>query len=178
MTSGNDIKNDIKTVAYKGVTCKADMGLYRNEGHGSNCVYLLSVYGAQQQVKAVASAIVTGSVVNTGDMRLTRGRNAMRFKITSLGNGKSNGLLWIEDIQEHVIWTEPSEEMKALDAALSRRRVPYDKGWLTDIQRLLIENGYLTSLEGWGGVQGYHAFWDDNAICDLLSKNLVNLKAA
>jgi hypothetical protein len=67
--------------------------------------------------------------------------------------------------------------MKALDAALSRRRVPYDKGWLPDIQRLLIENGYLTRLEGWGGVQGYHAFWDDDNICDIIAKNLV-LKAA
>ena len=159
--------DEIRTVKYKGVTCRADMCVYRDEGAGSY-LYLLSVYGALQQVKAIASAVVTGSVVSAGGISLTRGPNAMRFKITSHGNGKSHGMVWIDEIREHVIWSG-SDEMKALDAALSRRRIPYDREWLSDIQRLLIDNSCLTRLEGWGGLQGYHAFWDDDTICDLIA---------
>ena len=162
--------DEIKTVRHKGVTCRTDMGLCLDRGHKENHLYLVSVYGATQQVKAVASAIASSNAVFMEGVFLYKSQGScVRFKINSIGDGKSHGIVWIDELKSHVIWTEPSEEMKALDAALSRRRIPYDREWLLDIRDLLIENSYLTRLEGWGGLQGYHALWDDDAICDLVA---------
>jgi hypothetical protein len=176
MTSGEYIMTpgSVKTVAYKGVTCKSDMCLYL-QGEYTNTVFILSLYGAPQQVKAIFSALSLGKEIVQKNNILTRDyKSSIRFKGRSLGRGKYHGMIFTDDIKDHVVWTEPDKRIKALQTALSRRKIPFDREWLTDIEALLLRDEYLTKMQGWGGISGYEALWDDDAICNLICGEIIN----
>lgn len=164
--------NSVKTITHKGVTCKSDMGLYL-DGDYNKTVFILSVYGASQQVKAIFSAFSLGNNILLDKTVLTRDwSTSIRFKGRSLGYGRYHGMLWTDDIKDHVIWTVPEERIKALQSALSRRPIPFDKQWLPEIEVLLLRNNFLTELKGWGGISGYRALWDDDAVCDAICEEI------
>ncbi len=171
MTSDNNVQ--VPTIAIKGVSCKTDMGLYSNQ-YSDNTLSLLSFYGAPQQVKAIFSLLATGreAYVKDGDdtIKVIRNHNtSLRFRGYSMGYGKQFGLLWDEKIDEKcIIWTSPAERENALCAAFAKRKIPFDKSWLLNLETVLGKEGYFSPLRGWGGLGGYEVSWDDNAICDVI----------
>lgn len=168
---------DIVEIKHGGVTCKSDFGLY-NEHYSQNYVYLLSLYGSPQQVKAIFSLLSTlwylEVKIKDQNIHIQREYKAsLKFKGYSIGYGKQHGIIWAEDINERIIfWTSPEEKTKAFRNALSRRKVPFDPNWVPAIEILMLKNGYLEKLNGWGGVGGYFCKWDDDAICDLIAESL------
>jgi hypothetical protein len=91
--------------------------------------------------------------------------------------GKVHGLLWQEDIaQNAVFWLSPEQKDTAIRAAISRRTIPFLPEWLPAIEQILIEQGIFTSLQGWGGAEGYEAMWKDNLVCDLIVERLFKTK--
>ncbi len=167
------------TLKAKGVTCRTDMGLYSSSS-SSNILRFASVYGAPQQVKAIFSVIATFNEVillkDDSQVRLARSYNSsLRFRGFSIGYGKQHGIIWDEKTGEDcIIWTSRDERLKALYNALSKRKVPFDKAWLPKLELLLGRGGFLSLLQGWGGIGGYECSWDDDAICDKIVKVLTN----
>lgn len=162
-------------VSSGGVVCLSDLGLIDERG----TVYVLSLYGALQQVRAIWARLI-------GDLPVSLSREpddgvslvrpvstALRFRGTPLGRGKYHGLLWVDTLgQEVLVWTQEAERLPMVQGALSRRRIPYDPQWLPWLETLLYERGYLLPLECWGDLHGYRCLWDDDAICDDLCHHL------
>jgi hypothetical protein len=173
----------MRTIKAGGVSCKSDMGLYG--AYNSNYIYFLSIYGSPQQVKAIFSLLALGREILLikdeeviSPLRREFWSN-FRFKSFSLGYGKRHGLAWSEGIGKDIImWTSPEERLNALYSAISKRRIPFDRQWLPNIEALMLENNYLEELKGWGGAGGYNCKWDDDAICDLIAEEMLKDKGA
>ena len=157
-----------------GLTVKSDIGIYTAD----DAILLLSVYGAPQQVKALLARVVMGENVSLlyGEEQQVLHKNwrsSHRIKIFSIGYGKVHGLLWEEDIdQDTVFWLSPEEKDWAIRAAISRRTIPFLPEWLPTIERILIDQEIFTSLQGWGGAEGYSAMWKDELVCDLIVEKI------
>ena len=63
--------------------------------------------------------------------------------------------------------------MGALSLALSKRKIPFTSELVPDIERLLLKEGFLKELSGWGGISGYVCDWNDDKICDLVGKKIL-----
>lgn len=166
----------IAEIKAKGVLCKTDMGLY--EPSYNNYLRLLSIYGSPQQVKAIFGVLASGYdcrvTIDSKEITLERRYSSLRFRSTSLGYGKRHGLIWSEGIGKNtIVWLSPEEKLKALRSAISRRRVPFDKSWINSIEEILLAEGYITELHGWGGIGGYKCDWDDDAICHLIAEKII-----
>ncbi len=163
---------EILNIKSSGIVCRSDAGLY-NEN--TNVVYFLSIYGSPQQVKGISSSLAMGRDIellkgNTHAMYLKRNHSdTMRFKGSKIGYGKQYGVIWYENIGNDVIfWMSPNDKLAVFSDALNKRKIPYDIKWLPQLESMLLNNGYLSELQGYGGVGGYICEWDDDAICDLL----------
>ncbi len=168
----------IATIKSGGVSCKSDMGLCDNLSDYSH-LYFLSIYGSPQQVKAIFSLLASGHkievIIEERKIDLERKWGcSLRFKGINLGYGKRHGLVWTENIgKDIIIWTSPEERMKVLYSAISKRRIPFEKVWLPEIEQLLLKEEYLVKLKGWGGAGGYECRWDDDAVCDLIAEEIL-----
>ena len=172
MTSSNPV---ILTVEYEGVVCKSDAGVY-SDGYG-NELHFLSVYGAPQQTKGVFSALAAWKDLQIGDDEFRRPRDSLRFRGYSLGYGKHHGIVWTERLDVSlIIWTSEEEKEARLRNLLSRQRIPYDPRDFARIEKLLLEYGYLTSLQSWGRIGGYACDFNDDAICDLILAEVYQAK--
>jgi len=147
------------------------------EGYSSNPVKLLSIYGAPQQVKAVASALLGFKTLETTEKdgtatRLSRSYLNYRFRSFSLGYGKCHGLIW-EESDSWVFWTETEDRLRVFEQALSKRKIPYEKNWLPQLEEILFDKDLLQKLSGWGG-GGYDlSSLDDDKACDLIVKRII-----
>jgi hypothetical protein len=147
------------------------------EGYSLNPVKLLSIYGAPQQVKAVASALLGFKSLETSEKdgtetRLSRSYLNYRFRSFSLGYGKCHGLIW-EESDSWVFWTETEDRLRVFEQALSKRKIPYETAWLPQLEEILIDKELLQNLSGWGG-GGYDlSSLDDDKACDLIVKRIV-----
>ena len=161
-----------------GLTVKSDIGIYNSD----DAILLLSTYGAPQQVKALLARFVTGENIclMTGEDKRSlheNWANNYRMKIFSIGYGKAHGLLWQENIdRDTVFWLSPEERDQAIRAAVSRRTIPFLPEWLPTIEQTLIEQGIFTTLQGWGGAEGYEATWKDDQVCDLIVEKIFKTK--
>ena len=174
MTSSNPV---ILSVEYEGVVCKSDACVY-GDGY-ENEIHFLSIYGAPQQTKGVFSALAASKELQIGEDEFRRPRDALRFRGYSLGYGKHHGIVWTERLDVSlIIWTSEEEKESRLRNVLFRQRIPYDPSDFARIEKILLEYGYLTSLQSWGKIGGYACDFSDDAICDLIlaevyhSKNL------
>jgi len=168
----------IATIRSGGISCKSDMGLYDNISDYAH-LYFLSIYGSPQQVKAIFSMLASGRkielIIEEKEIDLERRWGySLRFKGINLGYGKRHGLIWTENIgRDIIIWTSPEEKIKVFHSAISKRRIPLEKAWLPEIEKLLLKEEYIKELKGWGGVYGYECRWEDDAICDLIAEEIL-----
>ena len=168
--------DDLKVIRMGGITCLSDMGLYHNKGN-SNWIKLLSLYGSPQEVRAVLSGIVSRKWIEVSGIGETGASSdeKFRFKTTLIGYGKRHGLLRSEDSEGSLIlWLSPEEKIGALNLALSKRKIPFTPELVPDIEKLLLRKGFLEELSGWGGISGYVCNWNDDKICDLIGKKILN----
>jgi hypothetical protein len=160
-------KSTVCTVEHEGVICKSDAGLYR-ERYGKE-LHFLSIYGAPQQTKAIFSALAASKELLIGEDEFQRPRDALRFRGFSLGYGKHHGIIWTDQLDVSlIVWSSDEEKRSRLRNILSRRRIPYDPQHFSRLEKLLVDHGYLTALDGWGTIGGYACDFDDDAICDLI----------
>ena len=172
MTS-ND--SSLVTVEHEGVVCKSDAGLYR-ERYGKELDFL-SIYGAPQQTKAIFSALAASKELLIGEDEFQRPRHALRFRGFSLGYGKHHAIIWTDQLDVSlIVWTSDEEKNSRLRNILSRRRIPYDPQYFSRLEKLLVDHGYLTALDGWGRIGGYACDFDDDAICDLIIAEIYHAK--
>ena len=170
--------NEIITVESLGVTCKSDYGLYIDKNY-EYTICVLSIYGAPQQTKALFSVIASGKTVFAGDIPLERPREAIRFKGSKIGYAKHHGIITSEQVgKEIIVWITEEDRLKQLSRALSSRRIPFEIERLPEIERILVEHGYLSSLSGWGGIGGYFTQFNDDEICDLILSEVYMTGAA
>ena len=170
--------NEIMVVESLGVTCKSDYGLYIDNNY-ENTIYVLSIYGAPQQTKALFSTIASGRTVNVGETFLERPREAIRFKGTKIGYAKHHGLITSERVgKDIIVWTTEEDRLRQLNMALSVRRIPFEVETLPEIEKLLVSNNYITPLSGWGTIGGYIAAFNDDEICDLILSEVYMTGAA
>jgi len=166
----------LKKVRFGAIGVPSDLCLY-TEGYSSNPVKLMSIYGAPQQVKAVASALLGFKNLEVTEKdgtatRLSRSYLNYRFRSFSLGYGKCHGLIW-EEGSSWVFWTETEDRLRVVEQALSKRKIPYETSWLPQLEEILIDKELLQSLSGWGG-GGYDlSSLDDDKACDLIVKRVI-----
>ncbi len=173
--------DSICEISFKGIVCRADVGLYeRRNGGGANTCVLLSLYGAPQQTRGIFAALASNNpvVVDGRDgEELYRERPALHYRGMSIGYAKQHALVWTEELgRSMVIYTSEEERINRLHHVLSKRRIPYDSACVRQLETLLLEKGYLQPLEGWGPVNGYRCTFDDDAICDLIITRLYGKK--
>jgi hypothetical protein len=172
MTSNSSIYE----VSFKGVVCKSDCGLFERQ-NGHNSLTFLSIYGAPQQTRAIFSALASNNAVEVNGEELYRDRPALRYRSTSIGYAKQHALIWTEEMgQSVVVYTSEEERLNRLRYALSKRRIPYDPARVLELEQLLLGNGYLEQLEGWGPVSGYRCVFDDDTICALILSRMYGQK--
>ena len=176
MTSNS---GEIREIRSGGVSCKSDAGLYNN-AYGSNHVKFLSLYGSPQQVRAIFALLVGNrgvDVIDGGVEVLALDRSwgdGLRLKTFPLGYGKRHGLIFTDDIgKEVILWTSPEEKARVLFSALSKRRIPFDREWLPEIEKLLLDEERLINLHGWSGFGGYVCQWNDDEICNLIAERIL-----
>ena len=170
--------NEIVTVECQGISCKSDFGLYKADRY-QNTISVLSIYGAPQQTKALFSAVASSRTVYSGETLLERPREAIRFKGTKIGYAKHHGIITSEQVgKEIILWTTAGERLNQLRLALSGRRVPFEPERLPQIEKVLLNNGYLVRLAGWGTIGGYFAQFNDDEICNLLLTDVYRTRAA
>jgi hypothetical protein len=171
----------IREIKSGGVSCKSDAGLYEGGDSSSAYVKFLSLYGSPQQIRAIFALLVEygGIEVITdeeGDVFSIskQWKDSLRLKTFSLGYGKRHGLVFTEGLgKEIIIWTSPEEKARVLFSALSKRRIPFDREWLPEIEKLLLDEERLINLHGWGGFDGYVCNWNDDEICDLIAERIL-----
>ncbi|MFN3480533.1 MAG: hypothetical protein ACK415_09115, partial [Thermodesulfovibrionales bacterium] len=137
----------------------------------------LSFYGTTQEVKAVASRIASFREIEADDgTKLLRTYANLRFASKSIGYGKNHCLLWVEGVKDKIIiYSREEDKYRALEQALSKRKIPFLKEWVTEIDKLLLKSGHLTILRGWG-IFGYECNWEDDEITDILYKEIYRRK--
>jgi len=175
--SAQDSSNNFPIIKSKGIICKTDMGLY-DASYSHNYLELLSIYGSTQQVKAIFGLLASGYdclvTIGKDNITLKRPYGNLRFRSTSIGYGKRHGLIWNEDIEKNtIIWLSPEEKQKALYSAISKRRIPFDESWLSNLEKILLARGYFGKLQGWGGIDGYESKWEDDDICNLIANKIL-----
>jgi len=169
--------SEIVTVESQGVSCRSDFGLYRADGY-ENTISVLSIYGASQQTRALFSAVATNRTVYVGGTPLERPREAIRFKGTKIGYAKHHGIITSEQVgKEIIVWTTEGERLNQLHLALSGRRVPFEPERLPQIEKVLLNSGYLVRLSGWGTIGGYFAQFNDDEICNLILTDVYRTRA-
>lgn len=167
MTS-NDRNTLPIAIECEGVGCKSDLCLYDDRTYTTQ-VHLLSIYGAPQQTKALFSLLASSKTLCTDEIYLERAPEPIRFKGTKIGYAKHHGLIWSEKVgNEIIVWTSEGQRLNQLRLALSKRRIPLEPEKLPQIERVLLDNKYLSRLSGWGNIGGYITSFDDDTICDLI----------
>ena len=173
----NNKNGEIIELSCRGIVCKSDFGLYEKRENGS--LYLLSIYGAPQQTKAMLSAYASYKTItaNTGDV-FCRSHNPLRFKTYPIGYGKSHGLLHVDNLGKKVVaWFTPEEKISRFAAAISKRKIPYELRLLPEIINLLLDNEIIEELGSWGGIDGHLCNWgNDDYICDLICSEILGRK--
>ncbi len=168
--------NSICEVSYKGIVCKSEAGLYERQ-NGINKLVLLSLYGAPQQTRGIFSAVASNNPLICGDLEIHRDRPALHYRSTSIGYAKQHAMVWTGEVgRSVVVYTTEEERINRLRQALSTRRIPHDSARIVELERLLLEHGYLESLERWGPVHGYRCAFNDDEICDLIITDLYGRK--
>jgi hypothetical protein len=181
MTSG-----EIRIIRSRGVRCKSDAGLYLDNSCRLELKFL-SIYGSPQQVRAVFALLAQNHDVDVVEVKdgeeevfsLTRGwQEGLRFKSYPLGYGKRHALIFTEELgKEIILWTSPEEKERILLSGLSKRRIPFDRAWLWELEKVLFSEEHLIELKGWGGFQGYVCHWNDDEVCDLIVERILPLYA-
>ena len=170
---------EVAKIKAKGIQCKTDIGLYDASYYHNNFLKILSLYGSPQQVKAIFGILASGDscqvIAEDKEVWIRRDHyKELRFRSMSLGYGKKHGLIWVGDINRStIIWFSPEEKLKALHSAISKRRIPFDRAWTDSIEKILLEERYITKLQGWGGIGGYKCNWEDDAICNLIAEKII-----
>lgn len=176
---------EIREIRSGGVSCKSDAGLY--EDGSSAYVKFLSLYGSPQQVRAIFALLIEHRGIEVSDLGevITDGEgevfsiskswgDSLRLKTFPLGYGKRHGLIFTEGFgKEVILWTSPEEKARVLFSALSKRRIPFDREWLPEIEKLLLDEERLINLHGWGGFGGYVCQWNDDEICNLIAERIL-----
>jgi hypothetical protein len=169
--------SNIIELSCRGIVCKSDYGLYEKREEGP--LYLLSIYGAPQQTKAMLSSYASYRTItaSTGET-FHRSGDPIRFKTYPIGYGKSHGLLYIDGIGKKIVaWLTPEEKIARFAAAISKRKIPYNLRLLPEIIKLLLDNEIIEELGSWGGIGGYLCNWgDDDYICDLICSEILGRK--
>jgi len=160
---------DIKTIKAGGVLVKSDFGICTKD----NEIVLLSVYGASQQVKAVFAAIAAFKSVTVipDGINVQRTGSSLRALGRSIGYGKRHMLIWDSDVADRsIIWMNGAEDKEAaVEAFMSRRKVPYEKDFFLPFEKRLLGEGLMERMVGWGGVCGYAVNEeDDGRLCDIM----------
>jgi len=175
------LSKEIRLVQCGGVSCKTDAGLYLENSYKS-ILKFISIYGSPQQVRAVFALLVANKTIEVIDEKgeiisLDRGwYDGMRLKTFPLGYAKRHGLIFIEGLGKGaILWTSPEEKERALFSALSKRRIPFDRLWLPGIEEVLVEDGQLIPLHGWGGLNGYDCSLNDDKVCNLITEKILAL---
>jgi hypothetical protein len=160
----------IKEIIYNGVKVYSDVCLYDS----SDRLVVMSIYGAPQQVKAIASALLMGEYLDlNSEVELVRSYHPYKYKITSLGRGKAHGLIYNEKIGEkYIFWITPEEKTESLRQVIQKKRIPYDPEWLPELEKLLIDRAYLVPLRGWG-IQGYEVDIYEDVVCNLIVEEII-----
>jgi len=173
--------NEIRLIRSGGVSCKSDAGLYLGDAYRSTLKFL-SIYGSPQQVRAIFALLVANQTIEVVDgkgeiVTLDRGWvDGMRLKTLPLGYGKRHGLIFTEGLGKGtILWTSPEEKERKLFSALSKRRIPFDREWLPEIEKILIEEEQLFPLSGWGGFSGYDCSLNEDRVCDLIVEKILPL---
>jgi hypothetical protein len=179
-TSDNQKEGGMRKVRFGAIAVPSDLCLF-TEGYSSNPVKMLSIYGAPQQVKAVASALLGFKDLENSEQdgtktRLSRSYLNYRFRSFSLGYGKCHGLIW-EESDSWVFWTKTEDRFRVFEQALSKRKIPYQKDWIPQLEEILTDKKLLQNLSGWGG-GGYDlSSLDDDEACDLIVSRIVPQKS-
>lgn len=176
----------------KGVVCTSDIGLVRpfpenRRGYDAPIpasLYVLSIYGSSQQVKAIFATLAQGEPIEMAidDQEYVVRRtqdDTIRFRGYGIGYGKQHALIFAES-NNISFWLNADERLKHLDLILSKGKIPYDKAWLPGIEKLLVGKEHLAKLTGWGGLDGYLSDWkeaEEDALCDLISNSIEFLEA-
>lgn len=168
---------DIKTIKFEGISVLSDLCL-----HEKGSVYIMSIYGAPQEVKAISAALSDCRylTVSGEDCELFRHTEYFyRFKGTSIGYGKMHGIVWvsgeISPWKDYILWRTPEEKHEAFVVALKQNKIPFIEEWLEDIEKLMLKYRLIIPLQGWG-CSGYRIFWQEDAICDLIVDKIIMLK--
>jgi hypothetical protein len=174
--------DEIRLIRSGGVICKSDAGLYAGNSHRS-AVKFLSLYGSSQQVRAIFALLVEGrdvqvvSVDNGEEDAFSISKEwqeGLRLKTYPIGYGKRHGLIFTEGLgREVILWVSHEEKERVLLSALSKRRIPFDREWLSELEKVLLDEGHLIEIQGWGGFGGYLCNWEDDGICDLIVKRIL-----
>lgn len=167
MTS-NDRNTLPIAIECEGVGCKSDLCLYDNRTYTTQ-VHLLSIYGAPQQTKALFSLLASSRTLCADETFLERAPEPIRFKGTKIGFAKHHGFIWSEKVgNEIIVWTSEGQRLNQLRLAISKRRIPLEPEKLPQIERVLLDNNYLSRLSGWGNIGGYITSFNDDEICNLI----------
>jgi len=174
-------KHEIRLIRSGGVSCKSDAGLYLANPYKSTLKFI-SIYGSPQQVRAIFALLVANESIEVVDgeeqtISLDKGWvDSMRLKTFPLGYGKRHGLIFFEGLSKGaILWTSPQEKERKLFSALSKRRIPFDRLWLPELEALLVEEDQLFPLSGWGGFQGYDCSLNDDKVCNLITEKILPL---
>lgn len=169
--------SEVKTIKIGGVIVKSDVGLYEDSGSVKKMV-LLSVYGSTQQTKAIFASIASAKqvLVLPDNIFIRRCSNTtIRGRGYSVGYGKSQMIIWDENICENAVWFGDGRK-QSFERLIESRKIPFDTEFSEKFEKLLLKKKKLLELGGWGGLQGFAPKFSDDEACDLIIEGILSPK--
>lgn len=160
-------------LSFRGITAMGDMALWQKPLYNDHAtVVLLSLYGSENQLRGIFSALASNYEINLSSEILTRGWDGnIRFKDWRTGYGKYHALIWNEKlISECIIAFKPGKE-EVWESFLQRKRIPILKEWIPQIAGILEKEGLVETLEGIN-LRGWHFKASDDEVCDWIVKKI------
>ena len=170
------MEGDMKNIVYRGITVKTDIGLYIRRYGNTHTMVLLSIYGSPQQTKAVFSALASGREITLMPDGIYLDRpidSTLRARGWSMGYGKHHMIIWDDEIYDMAVWFDPSDRLRAFEKTLKNRKIPYSPEYLPELEKSLLEEERLVSLDGYGGIQGYKFTFTDDHACNLMVERVI-----